>query len=201
MRPNPRGRGRGCAGGRGRADAEVRKTPSRPRSWANFSRFHLYPHRDAWANLDRLGRPNTARWLATSGAATSARTGSRGCTTSTISSARTARPSTGRSGVSSPTPLNFVDSFTWLAQPFATERPPSTPSPPPTLLPGLLTQGVPGVPSDPSAPSRGPLGRSPDGESAIVTASVPPPPPLAGTRPRTIIVSCAQLIDTSVLEK
>jgi hypothetical protein len=35
---------------------------------------------------------------------------------------------------------------------------------------GLLTQGVPGVPQDPFAPRRGPLGSSPDGESATGNA-------------------------------
>jgi hypothetical protein len=35
--------------------AQVRKTPSWPRSWANFSRLSLYSHRNAWANLDLLG--------------------------------------------------------------------------------------------------------------------------------------------------
>ena len=34
---------------------QVRKTPSWPRSWANFSRLLLYSHRNAWANLDLLG--------------------------------------------------------------------------------------------------------------------------------------------------
>jgi hypothetical protein len=38
------------------------------------------------------------------------------------------------------------------------------------LLPGLLTRGVPWVPPDPLAPRRGPLGFSPDRESAIVNA-------------------------------
>ena len=36
----------------------VRKTPSWPRSWANFSLLQMYPHRNAWANLHILGRPN-----------------------------------------------------------------------------------------------------------------------------------------------
>ena len=39
---------------------QVRKTPSRPRSWANFSLLYLYSHRNAWANLRRLGQPNTS---------------------------------------------------------------------------------------------------------------------------------------------
>jgi hypothetical protein len=39
--------------------AEVRKTPSWPRSWANFSLLELYSHRNAWANLHLLGQPNT----------------------------------------------------------------------------------------------------------------------------------------------
>jgi hypothetical protein len=38
---------------------EVRKTPSWPRSWANFSRLLLYSHWNAWANLHLLGRPDT----------------------------------------------------------------------------------------------------------------------------------------------
>jgi hypothetical protein len=37
----------------------VRKTPSWPRSWANFSLLSLYSHRNARANLHRLGQPNT----------------------------------------------------------------------------------------------------------------------------------------------
>ena len=40
-------------------DPQVRKTPSWPRSWANFSLLPLYFHRNAWANLHPLGRPNT----------------------------------------------------------------------------------------------------------------------------------------------
>jgi hypothetical protein len=40
-------------------------------------------------------------------------------------------------------------------------------------LPGLLTQGVPGVPQDPLAPRRGPIGPSPDRENA--PALVPGP--------------------------
>ena len=39
--------------------AEVSKTPSWPRSWANFSLLQLYSHRNAWANLHLLGQPNT----------------------------------------------------------------------------------------------------------------------------------------------
>ena len=38
---------------------EVRKTPSWPRSWANFSLFQLYSHRNAWANLHIWEQPNT----------------------------------------------------------------------------------------------------------------------------------------------
>jgi hypothetical protein len=38
---------------------QVRTTPSWPRSWANFSLLSLYPHRNAWANLDILGQSNT----------------------------------------------------------------------------------------------------------------------------------------------
>ena len=37
---------------------QVRMTPSWPRSWANFSLSQLYSHRNAWANLHRLGQPN-----------------------------------------------------------------------------------------------------------------------------------------------
>ena len=39
--------------------AQVRKTPSWPRSWANFSILSLYSHVSAWANLHILGQPNT----------------------------------------------------------------------------------------------------------------------------------------------
>ena len=35
--------------------AKVRKKPSWPRSWANFSLLQLYSHRNAWANLTRSG--------------------------------------------------------------------------------------------------------------------------------------------------
>ena len=38
---------------------KVRETPSWPRSWANFSLLQLYFRRNAWANLDLLGHPNT----------------------------------------------------------------------------------------------------------------------------------------------
>ena len=38
---------------------QVRKTPSWPRSWANFSLLSLYSHRNALANLHLLGQPNT----------------------------------------------------------------------------------------------------------------------------------------------
>jgi hypothetical protein len=37
----------------------VRKTPSWPRSWANFSLLWLYSFWNAWANLHLLGQPNT----------------------------------------------------------------------------------------------------------------------------------------------
>jgi hypothetical protein len=40
-------------------DAQVKKTPSWPRSWANFSLLYLYFHRNAWANLDLLGQSDT----------------------------------------------------------------------------------------------------------------------------------------------
>ena len=41
--------------------SQVRKTRQVdwPRSWANFSLFELYSHRNAWVNLRLLGRPNT----------------------------------------------------------------------------------------------------------------------------------------------
>jgi hypothetical protein len=38
---------------------KVRKAPSWPRSWANFSLLQLYSHRGAWANLHLLGQPDT----------------------------------------------------------------------------------------------------------------------------------------------
>jgi hypothetical protein len=38
---------------------QVRKVPSWPRSWANFSLLPLYSHRNAWASLHLLGQPNT----------------------------------------------------------------------------------------------------------------------------------------------
>ena len=37
---------------------QVRKTPSLPRSWANFSLLWLHPHRTAWANLHLLDQPS-----------------------------------------------------------------------------------------------------------------------------------------------
>jgi hypothetical protein len=40
-------------------EAQVRKSPSWPRSWANFSLLSLYPHRNAWSNLHLLGQPTT----------------------------------------------------------------------------------------------------------------------------------------------
>jgi hypothetical protein len=40
-------------------NAQVRKTPSWPRSWANFSLLWLYSYRNAWTNLHFLGQPNT----------------------------------------------------------------------------------------------------------------------------------------------
>ena len=39
--------------------AKVRKTPCRLRSWANFSLLWLCSLRNAWADLHRLGQPNT----------------------------------------------------------------------------------------------------------------------------------------------
>ena len=44
---------------------QVRKTPSWPRSWANFSFLQLCSHRNAWANLHLLGQPNN--FLASAG--------------------------------------------------------------------------------------------------------------------------------------
>ena len=41
---------------------QVRKAPSWPRSWANFSLLQLYFHRNAWANLHLLGRPDTSHF-------------------------------------------------------------------------------------------------------------------------------------------
>ena len=40
-------------------NTQVRKTPSLPRSWANFSVIERYPRRNARANGRLLGRPNT----------------------------------------------------------------------------------------------------------------------------------------------
>jgi hypothetical protein len=39
--------------------SQVKNISSWPRSWANFSLFWLYSHRNAWANLHLLGQPNT----------------------------------------------------------------------------------------------------------------------------------------------
>jgi hypothetical protein len=39
--------------------AQVRKPPSRPRSWANCSLLQLYSHRNARANLHLLRQPDT----------------------------------------------------------------------------------------------------------------------------------------------
>jgi hypothetical protein len=48
------------AGGEAPADApQVRKTPSWPRSRANFSLLSLYSRRNAWASLHLLGKPDT----------------------------------------------------------------------------------------------------------------------------------------------
>jgi hypothetical protein len=38
---------------------QVRKTPCRPRSWANSSILWLCSHRNAWTSLHLLGQPNT----------------------------------------------------------------------------------------------------------------------------------------------
>ena len=40
--------------------AQVRKTPSWPRSWANSSHLQLCSHRNAWANFHILGQPDTS---------------------------------------------------------------------------------------------------------------------------------------------
>ena len=40
--------------------SEVRKTPSWPRSWGNFSLLSLYSYRNAWANLHLLGQSDTS---------------------------------------------------------------------------------------------------------------------------------------------
>jgi hypothetical protein len=42
-----------------RMTPEVRKTPSQPRGWANSSPLLLHSHRNAWASLRLLGRPNS----------------------------------------------------------------------------------------------------------------------------------------------
>ena len=42
-----------------RLEGQVRKTPSWPRSWANFSLLWLCSYWNAWANLHLLGQPNT----------------------------------------------------------------------------------------------------------------------------------------------
>jgi hypothetical protein len=39
--------------------AQVRRTPSWPRSWASFSLLSLYSHRNARANSHILGQPNS----------------------------------------------------------------------------------------------------------------------------------------------
>ena len=38
---------------------QVRKTPSWPKTWANFSLLQLCSHWNVWANLHLLGQPNT----------------------------------------------------------------------------------------------------------------------------------------------
>jgi hypothetical protein len=47
------------AAGKGVIPIPRRKAPSWPSSWANFSFFKLYSHGSAWANLHRLGQPDT----------------------------------------------------------------------------------------------------------------------------------------------
>ena len=49
-------------------EAQVRKSPSWPRNWANFSHLSLCSHWNARANLHLLGQPNTLL-AAVSGAA------------------------------------------------------------------------------------------------------------------------------------
>jgi hypothetical protein len=56
---------------------------------------------------------------------------------------------------------------------------------------GLLTQGVPRVPQDPLAPRRGPLGPSPDRESAIGNAPALVPGPLARLRDLQLLTELA----------
>jgi hypothetical protein len=38
---------------------QVRRAPSWPRGWANFSLLWLHSHRNAWAKVHPLGQPNT----------------------------------------------------------------------------------------------------------------------------------------------
>jgi hypothetical protein len=38
---------------------QVRRTPSWPKSWANFSLLQLYSYLNVWANLRPLGQPDT----------------------------------------------------------------------------------------------------------------------------------------------
>jgi hypothetical protein len=45
----------GAAVNRPRSGDQVRKPPSLPRSWANFSPFQPYFYSNAWANLHLLG--------------------------------------------------------------------------------------------------------------------------------------------------
>jgi hypothetical protein len=58
-RPRRLPRRRRAAAQLGGARAPVSKTPSWPGSWASFRLLSLYAHRNAWASLHLLGRPNT----------------------------------------------------------------------------------------------------------------------------------------------
>ena len=46
-------------GHRAAAEGQVRKTPSWPRSWADFSLSQLYSHGNAWANLHLASGPTS----------------------------------------------------------------------------------------------------------------------------------------------
>ena len=90
-------------------------------------------------------------------------------------------------------PCLYVQVMLWMANPYPEPAHPPTRPKPTTVqsmvdglkphrmafTAGLLTQGVPRVPQDPSAPRRGPLGYSPDRESAIGNAPALVPGSLA----------------------
>jgi hypothetical protein len=87
-------------------------------------------------------------------------------------------------GMHGPTCVFWADLTTSLAAQRAPATAPgfsgsTSPRPRRCLGPGLLTQGVPGSPEDPCAPRRGPIGPSPDRESAIRNAPALVPVPLA----------------------